>query len=312
MPEKFWIVHRKQKSLPFSIVGRADGHAFLKRMDWGTQATYEPYVDTDQNLLALHVPVSMGCAYSELSFLDAPRAPGEFHPRIARNLGLAGPIGFNRTNYFLELYKHEIGSYLRGTAFLWEQANRTLRVIEPTRKHLDVYGHELRHLLILACTEVEEAFVSTLAANGFEASKAPEDRRWNTSHFYNLKDPMRLNEWSIRWPYFPDLDSFQPFADWNMPGSTTSLPWYDAYNKTKHGRSEHLPKASLKHVLNALAAVAILGAAQFGAAPDQIYEGPTFMRFEVVKQPDWTLEEHYFGPFGGEPEPGLLKPKLLF
>lgn len=44
---------------------------------------------------------------------------------------------------------------------------RILRHIEPIDAHLSVFSHEIRNLLILACTEVEAQWKGIMKANGY-------------------------------------------------------------------------------------------------------------------------------------------------
>ena len=46
----------------------------------------------------------------------------------------------------------------RGLALLLRQLDEIFDFVEPEGKGLDAYGHEIRKLLILACTEVEDYF----------------------------------------------------------------------------------------------------------------------------------------------------------
>jgi hypothetical protein len=56
-----------------------------------------------------------------------------------------------------------------------------------------------------------------------------------------------------------------------VPGPTQTLPWYDAYNKTKHDSKEHFPAANVLACLQAMAANIVMFSVRFG--PFRLYQG---------------------------------------
>jgi hypothetical protein len=62
-----------------------------------------------------------------------------------------------------------------------------------------------------------------------------------------------------------------PFAGWSPTSPTKSLPWYDAYNRTKHDRANHFEAATLENCILAVMANVVLFAARFG--PFRLFNG---------------------------------------
>jgi hypothetical protein len=103
---------------------------------------------------------------------------------------------------------------------------------------------------------------------------------------------MRLTEWSVKLKDYGGLE-FRPFRYWNVLLTTSSLPWYEAYNKVKHDREGSFALGTLESVLNAAAALHILQIAQFGPGIFDILRGNRFSIFEVIEGPIFDLSEVY-------------------
>ena len=163
------------------------------------------------------------------------------------------------------------------------------RTIEPVSKNFDTYGHDIRNLLIIACTEVEAHWKGVLRANG------RDDR--STNGYVLLQKAMRLGDYKLRYRKYPRLPAFSPFQDWGTgPSPTTDLQWYDAYNHVKHDRELEFDRATLKQVFNAVAACAIMLVAQFGYGGLGYRAGVgvgLLSDLVITQSPEWSLEDRY-------------------
>src|SRR5204862_332533 len=74
--------------------------------------------------------------------------PAQYHPRIWRG-ELAGDVLPETDQWAL--------SGLKSLGILDNRLAQIFNFIEPAPQNENAYGHELRHLLILACTEVESS-----------------------------------------------------------------------------------------------------------------------------------------------------------
>jgi hypothetical protein len=150
---------------------------------------------------------------------------------------------------------------------------------------MSTYGHEVRNLLVLACTEVEAQWKAILTANHYQATG-----RFNTNDYIKLLLPLHLADYSARSAQFPWMAAEKPFAGWDASQATGSLPWYDAYNAVKHDREANFSRATLSHAFTAVAACHILLIAQ-GAGP--IAFGTPELHFFLVERPTFQMKQRY-------------------
>jgi hypothetical protein len=167
-------------------------------------------------------------------------------------------------------------------------------VVEPRRAQASVFGHEIRQLVILACTEVESGWSAVLKANGYAKE------RCTTGDYVLLKEPMKLEGYALGLTLYPEYGEIRPFEGWDPECATQSLKWYDGYNGTKHDREALLSKATVEFAIAAIAAVIVMVEAQFGPSPTGQPALPD--DFHVVQRPDW-LADAYIRPLLEPDEP---------
>lgn len=140
----------------------------------------------------------------------------------------------------------------RELKILIEKLHEILLYIEPDTICLNTYGHKIRELLILACTECENSWASYIRLAGNTSD------RLTTCDYVKLKEKLFLNEYQVTFSNHPITINFTPFANWNDKQPTISLQWYDSYNKTKHNKDKFFNEATLESCLNAISAVIIM------------------------------------------------------
>jgi hypothetical protein len=140
-----------------------------------------------------------------------------------------------------------------------------LLYIEPDKRGLSTFGHKTRELLILACTEVENAWRSYFHLAG------KKTRRPTTTQYVALRGPLHLGEFELQFQPQGQQLKLRPFYSWKASAPTTSLTWYDAYNKTKHDRSRHFGDATLLNCIRAVAANLVMFSVRF--APFRLDRG---------------------------------------
>ena len=158
---------------------------------------------------------------------------------------------------------------------LIHKLDELLHFVEPTGSSLSTYSHKSRELLILACTEVENCWASFLRLAGL----TPPNRGFTTNDYVKLLKPLRLVEFAVSLPRYATVPKTLPFKGWSPANPTATLPWYDAYNKTKHDRASHFDAANLKNCIIAVMANVVLFAVRFG--PFRLFNGagtlPTYV-----------------------------------
>jgi hypothetical protein len=154
-------------------------------------------------------------------------------------------------------------------------------------------------LLLRACVEVEANCKAVLRENGYAASGD-----WTMRDYRKVNFSHRLSSYEVRIPVWQGASSErQPFARWATGGA---LPWYSAYNVTKHDRHESFDQATFQHLTDAVCGLVALLTAQFlhhefpGKGLMQIggesYDGFRVAIggfFEVKMAFDWPPEDRY-------------------
>jgi hypothetical protein len=187
----------------------------------------------------------------------------------------------------LSSLQREVADMRRQLAELCRRLEAICRVVYPAPESLAAYGDEIRELLILACTEVEAAWRAILRANG-----ASQDRL-TTRDYVALQPAMRLSEYAVSFPHFPELAPVSPFEGWRATSAPTQdLDWYDAYNAVKHGREENFARATLKNALGAVSASVVMVCAQVGSEA-ALRQGPAESFVRLVASPQWPHTEVY-------------------
>ena len=203
--------------------------------------------------------------------------PGQYYKRIARPTGAYphDPISYPD----LRPYESQLATFASQLFALTRTFTSICQTVQPATENLNVYGHDIRNLLVLASTEVEAQWKAILRANGVEQARL--DRR----DYKGLLDALRLDEYEIGFPFYPWLEPMRPFAEWR----DGTLRWYTAYNNVKHGREEFFPQATLENAAMAMLACVVMFVAQFGNVQNSRIKSELFDFFRVVRRPKWLL-----------------------
>jgi len=174
---------------------------------------------------------------------------------------------------------------------LARQLKDICQIIHPSKETFNTYGHGIRNLLILACTEVEAHWRGILVANEYIR------RSYSTNDYVLLLSAMKLDQYTVSFPSFPWLNPIRPFGMWSTSKPTASLEWYDAYNAVKHNREGEFDRATLENAFEAIAACAVMLVAQFGLhfSGWQSSESDVFFKFSEL--PVWTPAQVYAHPY---------------
>lgn len=228
-----------------------------------------------------------GCSFHEMKL-----ALGGYYPRMARPSD-QHPKDSPGTSPSSSDYGTEVALMQGQLESLVDRLKQICQAVLPNEHNNSVYGHEIRNLLILACTEVESQWRSILVANGIKREK------YTTNDYVMLSGPMRLREYSVLLSRYPWLPALNPFKEWGNSGKPTKeLSWYDAYNSVKHAREENFNLATLEHCLQAVAACAVMNCAQFGTSGGFGNSGELKYFFQFSQVPKWEPSEVYSYPYG--------------
>ena len=159
------------------------------------------------------------------------------------------------------------------------------KVIAPNCHQFGVYGHAIRNIIILACTELDARMQSILANNGV----APNGNYFVMKDYFKLKEALRLDEYELSFYRYGDLGTFSPFSSWE---NDEQLHWYQAYNHIKHNREKHFAEAKLFNAINAIMAYAIILIAQYGYRND-LWRETVGKIIHIEREPKCDLEDFY-------------------
>lgn len=162
------------------------------------------------------------------------------------------------------------------------------KVVAPYRSNLKTFGHEIRNIIILACTEIDSMMKKILEKNGV----AKKGKYFNTSDYVQLIDPLRLKDYSLSFKRYKMLNEFSPFIDWTTDKPTQSLHWYDAYNQIKHDREVNFSLSNLENAIESVMAYAILLIAQYGYR-NSLWNEKLGKVIDVHKEPLWNIRDFY-------------------
>ena len=235
--------------------------------------------------------------------------PGIYFPRIYRPIFTDRYFSktFLYDKYRIDQLENEVWNYrdflpydenyfvsgINQLSILVESLNEIFKTIHPCVENMKAFGQNIRNLLILSCTEVEAQLKGILKENSLIQKK-----NYTTNDFVKLKSVLKLDNYSIKLGYYPWLNEFKPFENWVKTSPTKSLPWYDNYNSVKHDREKEFSKGSLKSVIDAVSAVAILMIAQYGEKLPY-WKEQLGGYFELIEKPNWDFDEEYFPPYSG-------------
>lgn len=226
---------------------------------------------------------------------EVKRAPGEFYPRIARpssNYPFDAPGSCPDRKTFA----NALASSLVQMRALTAKLAAIFQIVHPSAENANCFGHEIRNLMLLACTEVESQMKGIMLANGYSRV------RFTMNDYVKLQNALKLDQYAASFPGYPWWSSVRPFEKWKSSTSPTKdLPWYAAYNSVKHDREAEFHNAKLQHAADAVCACIILLVAQFGKQPTLGFDGDlgSFIRVDAV--PKWDASEVYIAPSDHQP-----------
>lgn len=219
--------------------------------------------------------------------------PGAHYPRIARPNDQHPHEAPGACPDFWSAPNIVVGS-LNQVRFLVEMLNVIFQAVHPVADNMACFGSSIRNLLILACTECEAQWRGVLQANGHSATS----QNFTTKDYVKLLPAMRLNEYAVKLNHYPWLPEVAPFSNWNTSKPTQTIGWYDDYNAVKHDRENAFHRANLESAINAIAAVWIMVAAQFGIHGMREFDD-LFRYFHLERVPLWRYSEVYTHGYDG-------------
>ncbi|MCQ4190071.1 hypothetical protein [Methylocystis suflitae] len=223
-----------------------------------------------------------------------------------RNLRAMKPgpnSGYSGWAYIVDKeYAQDPAHYIRAYIIIQKDLEKIFDYIEPSDECLNAYSYRIHELLMRTCIEIEANFKAIFAENTFGLAKGRHPtidvyRKINVTH--------HLSSYRAALPIWNGgQKEFCPFAGWS---TGTPLPWYQAYNASKHDRHEEFKRANMQQLLNAVTALLIVLTSQFGAesfssgyrliaySGDEYHDGKAAIGslFRIKYPEDWIDDELY-------------------
>jgi hypothetical protein len=218
--------------------------------------------------------------------------------------------GYSQWAYIIDReYSDSSEHYVRAFLLIQSDLQKLFEFIEPSDCNLDTYSFRIHELLMRTCIEIEANFKAILKENIYnptnrERKPIPENK-WNIHNYRIVNKTHHLSSYKVYIPIWDGTQSsFEPFAQW---ATATELPWYQAYNNSKHDRKSAFKEANFFNLLNAIAGLLVLLSSQFRTedfAPgsrslgiegyDYYSHEPALGGFFHIDFPnDWNEEEKY-------------------
>lgn len=190
--------------------------------------------------------------------------------------------------------------YIRAFLLLLKDLQDLFDYIEPADKNLGCFSYRIHALLLRACVEVEANCKAILTENDY--TKAGD---MHMGDYQKIDKTHLLSSYQVKVPTWSgNQDTRTPFLAWS---TNRPLPWYQAYNQTKHDRHMQFESATFEHLIDACCGVLVLLSAQFEtndfspgnillASPNVYSDGMEsgIGGFFRVKFPDnWPMELRY-------------------
>jgi hypothetical protein len=147
--------------------------------------------------------------------------------------------------------------YVRAFLILLKDLQELFDFVQPADKNLDCYSYRIHALLLRACIEVEANCKAVLKENGY--SKTGD---WNMGDYKRIERTHLLSEYQVKVPSWSGIGATRsPFLQWASGGK---LPWYQAYNTTKHDRHSQFGEATFERLIDSCCGLLVILSAQFG------------------------------------------------
>lgn len=149
--------------------------------------------------------------------------------------------GAGRSGYILHpRFAQSPEHYVRAFLILLKDLQELFDYIELSDNNLGCYSYRIHALLLRACVEVEANCKAILTENGYARGGD-----WNMNDYKKIDKTHLLSAYEVKVPHWSGTRSIRaPFAAWASGGS---LPWYQAYNTTKHDRHSQFDQATFDH-----------------------------------------------------------------
>lgn len=154
-------------------------------------------------------------------------------------------------------YADSPAHFVRAFLLIQEDLIKIFNYIEPSDINSKTYSHRIHELLVRTCIEVEANFTAILKENKYPGNA----KDWTMKDYRKIEQSHYLSHYEVSLPTWKGTSNIRmPFKQFSGTGS---VPWYKAYNNTKHDRHQNFEQANFESLVDAVSGLAVLMAAQF-------------------------------------------------
>ncbi len=224
-----------------------------------------------------------------------------FH-RMVRGHKQSANSGYSSWAYIRDKHYAKAAShYVRAFSIIQSDLQKLFEYIEPDDDSLGTYSYRVHELLMRTCIEIEANFKAILNEN--HCSVAPHKQ--NMSIYEKVNTTHHLSSYEVILPIWNGSPRiWKPYESWT---AGKPLPWYQAYNASKHDRQEEFKQANFHALMLSVSGLLVLLSSQFrtedfsaggdalGLAGDEYHEmEPAIGSLFRIKFPeDWAEEDLY-------------------
>ena len=191
--------------------------------------------------------------------------------------------------------RNEYNDFLRQLEIIIDELLDVFKVIAPTPNNFNCYGHAIRNVIFLACTEIDSMMKNALVKNGY----CKEDEHCSIIDYRILNEALRLSEYELKLSDFDGMGKIRPFEEWI--NKDCKISWYSDYNDIKHRRYECYEEANLKNAIYAVLGFAAVMVSQYGK-DNNMWNRKLDKIIKITDEPKWNLEDFYI-PFTSDIAP---------
>jgi len=147
--------------------------------------------------------------------------------------------------------------YVRSFRQLQKEIMDLFLYVEPCDTNIVTYSYKIQQLFIRCCIDIEANFKAIFNENHYSV----EEKKWTIKDYKKIDASHRLSEYVVTIPIWDGTKNvIKPFDEWKSSGI---LPWYQAYQDTKHNKAEKLSEANFGNLLNAFCGLFVVLSSQF-------------------------------------------------
>jgi len=189
--------------------------------------------------------------------------------------------------------------YIRAFLLIQKDLQSLFDYVEPSDQNLKCYSYRIHELLLRTCVEVEANCRAILLENGYIKKS-----NLNMNDYKKINKSHHLSSYKVKLPLWYGKKSLRkPYKKWE---NGKSLPWFEAYNNTKHDRHEKFNQASFNNLIDSVCGLVVILSSQF--MQEDFMPGETYITldgsvdgmesaignyFRVSYPNDWPKTEQY-------------------